>query len=459
MIAMDMKIRSKILLTYISIIFIPLSVLLLSVIIIETNDLPLPGLQDYSNLRDQADEITESMRERLLASPDGPIDSDIALPPIFDRLFVVSADNTILYDSNDKLTGLSYDYLSINSSSLDAMIYPLNDGERFLGRVVLVPKLNFQQAINFLTIIPILLLLLFVFSIVATGLLLYKFLTESIITPLTELNNAATRIAEGDLSFEMGCQHTDEIGLFCRTFDDMRQQLKTSLAIQRDNEQRRRQLLAAITHDLKTPLTSIVGYVEGIQDGIYRDEETVLNVLDMIHKKGVNLSMLIDDLFVFSKLDADGFQLNRDTYGSSVLLGEVLNGILYDFESEKIHFEITDRVSTTLDVDRQRFHQILTNVLHNAVKFTTDTIWVETTISQGKYIISIRDNGRGIAPEDLPRIFDFFYKADKSRGENLEGSGIGLAICKQLMVAHGGDITATSTPGEGSTFILSFPLQ
>ena len=309
---------------------------------------------------------------------------------------------------------------------------------------------------NDLRLIPFALFGVFTISLIAMVFIISKLLSDFVLTPLKELNYAAERIGSGELDFKIKYSKDNEFGKLCKEFDTMKDKLLISTRKQEIYENSRKELIASITHDLKTPLTSIIGYVEGLQDGVVTNPETITNYLSVIHDKSTRLNHLIDDLFTFTQLELEKFTVNISNISMYQVLSEYINTKTKEFESKNINFIVHGSIhDAVIPIDEFRIGQVLENLINNAIKFTNSYIKIYTEISDDFYYIYVEDDGIGIAPEDLPHIFEYFYQCDKARETRRNGTGLGLAICKQLIDAHKGKIYVSSNLGEGTTFKIS----
>ncbi len=284
----------------------------------------------------------------------------------------------------------------------------------------------------------------------------------SILKTVDELNEATDNIIQGNLDFKINCVSDDELGQFCEAFNTMREQLKGALEKQAFYEQSRKELLAAISHDLRTPMTSIKGYVEGLQLNIIKDEAKFNRYLSVIKEKTNRLDRLIEDLFQISQFDIDRFHIQLEEVDSDQLFREILQEIEMDnndsFSKVIIHEEFP---SVDLKIDKHRIKQVIDNLLANAKNYSLGNAEILLQIvASGDYLeVSVKDNGIGISPQDLHYIFDRFYQGEKSRSTNYGGVGLGLAICKYIVEEHGGNIWAESIVGQGSTFYFTLPIS
>jgi histidine kinase len=305
---------------------------------------------------------------------------------------------------------------------------------------------------------PILLGLLLLLFIMIIGLLNYL-VSRSIIKPISVLKEGAERIKSGDLNFEIKTTSSDEIGQLNKTFEEMRVKLKESITLQIQYEENRKELLSNISHDLKTPITSIIGYVEGIKDGVANTREKMEKYLTTIHIKARDMDSLIDELFLFSKLD-----LKKESFTFEII---ELVEYVRDFV-EKLHLDLVQKgIQITyhpmnqpmyVTADREKLKRVLVNLINNCVKYMNkDDKYISITLHEGPFdvVVEVTDNGYGIDPSALPYIFNRFYRAEMSRNSRTGGSGLGLAISKHIIEEHEGEIWATSEKGKGTSVFFS----
>lgn len=296
----------------------------------------------------------------------------------------------------------------------------------------------------------------YVVSMIGMFFVVSKVLSDFLLLPLKELNYAAEQIGSGEFDFKIRYDKENEFGKLCREFEDMKDKLYMTSNKQRIYEKSRKELIASITHDLKTPLTSIIGYVEGLQDGVVTNQDTVNNYLRVIHDKSMRLDHLIDDLFTFTQLELEKFTVNTAITPMDQMLTEYSNTKVREFQSnERISFIVGEIHAAVLNVDEFRVGQVLENLISNAEKYTGSYIKLYTTSDEHYYNIFVEDDGIGIAKDDLPFIFDYFYQCDKARETKRKGTGLGLAICKQLVEAHKGKIYVRSEIDKGTVFKIS----
>ncbi len=281
-------------------------------------------------------------------------------------------------------------------------------------------------------------------------------LTRTALKPLHVVRDAARRFGAGDLAYRVPVSSPDEIGDVARQFNEMAE------ALERD-ERLRRALMADTAHELRTPLAIIRGQVEALQDGIF--ELTPENIAP-IHDQAILLGRLVDDLRDLALAEAGRLPLER----TEVTLDELASRVIAAFQPQAHEKGLRLVLEATSDApdavpqvyaDPQRLEQVLANLLSNALRYTPQggAITVKVWVDAGEVTLAVIDTGSGISPEDLPHVFDRFYRADKARSRADGGSGLGLAIARQLVEAHGGQITAQSELGKGSIFTVHLPRQ
>jgi len=282
----------------------------------------------------------------------------------------------------------------------------------------------------------------------ALGSLLFRQITA----PLGALSRAAGAIADGDLGRRVEVRSDDEIGRVARSFNRMAESLAQADA-QRQN------MMADIAHELRTPLTVIQGNLEALMDGVY--DLTPENIA-AVHRHTVVLSRLVADLRDLALAEAGQLRLERKPISLAQVIAQVSEGLEAQAREKGVTLKIeASDALPPVEADEQRIAQVLFNLMSNALRHTSSggTITTSAELRDGRVLTSVRDTGMGIPPEDLPRVFERFYRADRSRARATGGSGLGLTIAKQIVEAHGGQIWAQSWLGAGSTFAFSLPLS
>jgi signal transduction histidine kinase len=286
----------------------------------------------------------------------------------------------------------------------------------------------------------------------------YRF-SRGIIRPVSRLRDAAVKISEGDLSGGIAEEGEGEVRELSRTLELMRIKLKESVYLQQKYDDNRKFLVSSISHDLKTPVTSIKGYIEGIMDGVAGTPEKMAAYLETARSKAILVNTMIDDLLLYSKLDLNQLPYHFEKTDLVSYFEDCVADYRYEYEKAGIRLELINHLEGTVCalVDRERLKRVIQNILDNATKYSDRddgrvTIFLRETRTSA--IIEIKDNGRGIPQEELPHIFDRFYRVDSSR-KSADGSGLGLAIAKQLVEGHEGKLWARSAVGEGTSMIIS----
>jgi len=280
------------------------------------------------------------------------------------------------------------------------------------------------------------------------ALVLTFILTGSLLKPIKSLTLAARRIEKGDLSQRVVTSSRDEIGVLAQAFNSMADKLVRT-------EELRRNMVSDIAHELRTPLTNIRCQLETLQDGLARPEPVIINSL---HDETMLLSRLVDDLQELALAEAGMLSLSLNPMSVDREIAEAVEAVQPQARQKSIEVNIQSAAGLPqVYADRRRVGQILRNLLSNAIAHTSPGGRIEVSaLPQASFVkISISDNGEGIAPEQLPRIFERFHRTDASRARSSGGYGLGLAIVKQLVMAHGGEVSVDSELGRGSTFTFT----
>ncbi len=281
------------------------------------------------------------------------------------------------------------------------------------------------------------------------------------IVPRIELLVKATdEIRKGNLNDEIVPEGDDEIAKLYVAFEEMRKRLLANADEKMQNEEEQKQFISNIVHDLKTPITAIKGYAEGVLDGVASDPEKRDSYLRTIVHKSNDMNALINELSLYTKIDLNRIPYNFTMIPARQFFDDSADEIGMDLKNQKIMFEFESDLSDDVRIiaDKQQLERVIHNIVSNSVKYMgpkteADPGRIEMRVSDvGDSVqVELRDNGIGIAPNDLPHIFDRLFRADSSRNSTTGGSGIGLSIVKKIVDDHGGSIWATSTEGAGTT--------
>jgi two-component system sensor histidine kinase BaeS len=330
---------------------------------------------------------------------------------------------------------------------------PILVDEREVGRLILgsnVFRVN-QAGQAFLERINQVLLLSAIGATVV-GLLLGVVLARTFTRPLREMIAATRAVADGDLEQRVAVRSGDELGKLAVAFN----QMNDRLAHARDL---RRQMTADIAHELRTPISVILGHAEAVHDGVMSPST---ELFDIIHDEASRLSRLVEELRTLSLAEAGELVLTRQTISPKALLENAIAAHLPNAQQRGITLNLEIEPDLTqINVDPDRMAQVLSNVLSNALRYTPQGGYINLCAKRFADGVELRiqDSGPGIDPEELERIFDRFYRSDKSRQRDESGSGLGLAIAKSIVEGHNGRIWAESEPGQGVTIVIALPVQ
>lgn len=300
----------------------------------------------------------------------------------------------------------------------------------------------------------------FILIICLTASILTWWIYSGMVKPLNVLRTATHRMRDGDLNFSIQVNSDDEIGMLCNDFEDMRKRLKELIEVRLGYEVEMRELISNISHDLKTPLTAIEGYTEGIMDGVADTPEKMEKYLKTIHQKANDMTVLVDELSFYSKIDNNTMPYTFVNLNLNQYFSDCISEITLDLEVQNIelgYFNYTDK-SLMVQVDAEQLKRVINNIVGNAVKYMDKKKGIINIriMDDEKFVkVQFEDNGKGIPEEDLPYIFDRFYRADSSRNSSTGGSGLGLAISKKIIEALGGNIWAESSEGVGTSICFT----
>ena len=368
--------------------------------------------------------------------------------PLADRVVMLDSSGRVVADTGQASLGEQHPGGHVENG-IPVLLEGKTVGTVLVGSMI-EPVLNpadedFLRSVNFS-------ILLTAVIVGILALVLGSLLFRQITSPLRELSQSAQAIEGGDLGQRVEVQSNDEIGRVARSFNQMAESLAQA-------DVQRRNMIADIAHELRTPLTVIQGNLEALMDGVY--ELTPENVA-AIHKQSVVLSRLVADLRDLALAEAGQLRLERKPVSLAKVIAQVSEGLEVQGHEKGVtlKFEIAEALPD-IEADEQRMAQVLFNLVSNALRHTPagGTITTSVELRDGRALVSVRDTGTGISPEDLPHVFERFYRADRSRARATGGSGLGLTIAKQIVEAHGGQIWAQSWLGAGSTFAFSLPLS
>ena len=336
---------------------------------------------------------------------------------------------------------------SSQASDSNQMIYDISLAQSSSSQVKLMAKDMILTA----TII-------LVFTALSVGLWIYR----SIAVPMVKLKKATQNIKEGNLDFVLEVEGKDEFSQLCQDFEEMRKRLKESTEEKILMDKENKELISNISHDLKTPITAVKGYVEGIMDGVADTPEKMNRYVRTIYNKTNEMDHLINELTFYSKIDTNRIPYTFSKLNVEDYFSDCAEELGLEMETKGIELVYANYVEKDVQViaDGEQIRRVIHNIVSNAIKYMEKPKGIiQLRVKDvGDFIqVEIEDNGKGIAAKDLPYIFDRFYRTDVSRNSSKGGSGIGLSIVKKIMEDHGGKVWATSRLGIGT--IMYFVLR
>ena len=366
--------------------------------------------------------------------------NEVSAEKIFNRLPEFGTDK------EDREAGYYYDDMQKFVRQFD---FSFSDGSE--GSIFIISKVKSLINISFLWDMLIALIFIMIF----TALMLIRWINSHMIAPINTLNKAMQNIADGNFDYRISTPQKGEIGELYKNYDDMRLRLKETTEERLRQEEKSKELISNISHDLKTPITAIKGYVEGIMDGVADTPEKVDKYVKTIYNKANDMDKLINELTTYTKLDANKIPYNFQRINLADYFEDFREEIGLELEDRKIIFNYSNLVEpdTIIIADPEQLKKVINNIVGNSIKYmdrTDGEIDVRILDEVDAIRVEIEDNGKGISARDLPYVFERFYRTDASRNSSKGGSGIGLSIVKKIIEDHGGYIWATSKEGEGT---------
>lgn len=294
-----------------------------------------------------------------------------------------------------------------------------------------------------------------VLILMLTAILLIFWVYGGVISPINKLQEAAKNVKEGNLNFELKAEKDDEMGQLIQAFEEMRLRLKDNAEEKLRSDKESKELISNISHDLKTPITAIKGYVEGIRDGVADTPEKMDKYIGTIYNKANEMDMLINELTLYSKIDTNRIPYNFAPLPVNAYFDDCAEDLAMELDSKNVEFGYFNyvEVGQKIIADPEQLKRVINNIVSNSLKYMErERGLINLRVKDvGDFIqVELEDNGKGIAAKDLANIFDRFYRADASRNSSKGGSGIGLSIVKKIVEDHGGKIWATSKEGTGT---------
>ncbi|HBJ02849.1 MAG TPA: two-component sensor histidine kinase [Lysinibacillus sp.] len=303
------------------------------------------------------------------------------------------------------------------------------------------------------------------FFIICLALYMNRKVQKDILTPLHELKKNTEEIIKGNYEQMSSYPKLAELGELYAVFDQMRLEIKQLVILQNEQEQNQKKLISSISHDVRTPLTTIKAYLDAISEGVCRNEDSLMSYIHIMQTNTEKMSRLIDDLFIHALKELGHIPIHLNEQYSRDVLTNILQPIQYYVQTTNIHFIKPAIIPNVLiQVDEGRLEQVISNLVTNALKHTSngDTITITTYIEYQTLYIQVIDNGNGMLPEDMPFIFERYFRGHQPERESAiknEGAGLGLSICQHIMEEHYGSISFHSKHEEGTTFTLTLPIS
>lgn len=439
------------------------------------------GLESYANpmltMNGVAEEIFAELQQEVEADPDQLLGMNY-LETLNERLeksnafFLVRIEDEIYYKGHEDTTELEKllpDYGDNNqiegglfvdapdSLFLRQQDFILKDGRT--GSVFVVTYTDTLVRNMKRILVEIMVMVIGVLMMVSGFTSLYIY--WMFVRPLKLLQEGTERIKEGNLEEDVEVLSDDEIGQVCQSFNEMRVILKESVDDRMRYEQENRELISNISHDLRTPITAIKGYVEGIMDGVADTPEKIDRYIRTIYNKANEMDALINELSLYSKIDNNSIPYNFVKINVASYFDDCVEDISMDMEAADVdlQYENTCAGNTLVIADPEQLRRVIGNIVTNAVKYNNKedrVIQIKVApYDEDSVSVGIQDNGSGIASEDLPQIFKRMYRADTSRNSSTGGSGLGLAIARKIVEEHGGRIWAESEKDKGTLIIFT----
>ncbi|MFA6695489.1 MAG: HAMP domain-containing sensor histidine kinase [Sphaerochaeta sp.] len=433
------------------------------------------GFSDSEDFQEAQGTITLAVKEILRTNPDDQQERLHSLSRLLDDAsmsVIIQADGKELYqygaaDAKDALLITAIDamgeggFLSTTDRSLFADTL-VSKGRTYQLYLFSTPRRYAYTTLKVVFALSLLILVaVIVLSVYATNLFLTKFVFQKINQPLNILTDGVHQIRDGNLSYRIIYEGDDEFAAICADFNEMAVKLKHSVEQTRLHEESHKALVAELSHDLRSPLTSIQAYVSGLLDGIAPTEDARHRYLLTIQKKAEEIQHLVSQMLLFSKMELDEYPLHLEPMDLKRELLQFFSEAQPDYEvlGLDVTYELCD---AHVKADRDALHRVLTDILDNSVKYKTKqqgVMHVVLSDTGDGYQLSMTDDGPGVASNSLAKLFDLFYRESASRQNPQMGSGLGLAIVAKIIERMGGAIRAELAYPHGLSLLISLPKE
>ena len=477
-----MKFRTRLWVTFATIALLPLALTaaaFIIIVVVLSQSQPISGLEavDYNSLSDSMQDVGVQVQQlydelQIRLKEDENAFEDVAyLQEVNDSIdwknsyILVRKGEDIFYTGNenaaaqimDKLPDYGYDtnesgpgyYFTDTQKYLRQLDFSFRDGTP--GSLFIITRVTSLISRPLLVDMFIAIFVILIF----TSLMLTNWIHKGVFEPVKQLNVAMKKIKDGNFDYMLSSDSKGEIGDLYRNYEDMRLRLKETTEEKLQQEKQNRELISNISHDLKTPITAIKGYMEGILDGVADTPEKMDKYIKTVYNKANDMDRLINELTVYSGIDNNRIPYNFHRINVADYFGDCVEEVGLDLESRGIELNYSNLVEadTMIIADPEQMKRVINNIIGNSVKYMDKkkgVIDIRILDEVDSVRIEIEDNGKGIAARDLPKVFERFYRTDASRNSSKGGSGIGLSIVKKIIEDHGGYIWATSKEGEGT---------
>lgn len=306
---------------------------------------------------------------------------------------------------------------------------------------------------NIFKIITVFILLLIIFTIYR----IYKLIDKDILKPIKEMHKSAGEILKGNYLEKIDYDYFGEVGEFSHDFERMRNSLVVAEEKEKKLKVAEKELLACISHDLKTPIANISGYCEGVIDGVVKEEKDIKRYVGIILRKAKVLTKLLDDILELSKAEINQMTINKKEVYTQEFFEELIEEVAMDIISSGRKFNINGEIPNLLiNLDEEKITQVINNIISNSIKYTNEDgeINIEFNKIHEGIEIRIKDNGIGVGEEEVNLVFNKFYRSEKHRNQNIPGSGLGLSIARYITEMHNGNIKMISGKNQGTLVII-----
>lgn len=424
---------------------------------------------DYQELQDQARRDTgKFMQEDFLVKENKKLAGKYSfLAVIIQDKFYYFGDYQAYNDVSLELLGMTntlsgedaqYSAKGVNNFLLKKLGVTFPDGRS--GSVCIVTDLSANLPHITIFTVGVVLMVIVICILVIIAIIGYAY--YNVIVPIRDLRGAIMKIRNGEYDEEITVKEDNGFADLYTDFNSMRTALRDSIEERNKADALTKEVIGNISHDLKTPLTAIKGYAEGILDGVASTPERMDKYVRTIHTKANDMTVLVDELSFFTKIYQREEKFNFSEVNVNAYFGECISDMALDMETRGIQllYQCYVDEGTVLCLDAEKIRRVTANVVGNAIKYIQHkhgVVFVSVTETKEEVILMIRDNGKGIGKDELPHIFDRFYRTDSSRNSRTGGSGLGLAIAKKIVEEHKGKIWAESIVDKGTAIYISLP--